>query len=74
MKKLNLALVLAGALTGAAQAQSAIEVYGIADMGLVQEVGNVAGSGATAAGNKSLAALNRVPASASKVRKIWAMA
>ncbi len=52
MKKLNLALVLAGALTGAAQAQSAIEVYGIADMGLVQEVGNVAGSGATAAGNK----------------------
>jgi predicted porin len=52
MKKLNLALVLAGALTGAAQAQSAIEVYGIADMGLVREVGNVAGSGATAAGNK----------------------
>ena len=52
MKKLNLALVLAGALTGAAQAQSAVEVYGIADMGLVREVGNVAGSGATAAGNK----------------------
>ena len=52
MKKLNLALVLTGALTGAAQAQSAIEVYGIADMGLVREVGNVAGSGATAAGNK----------------------
>ena len=50
MKKLNLALVLAGALTGAAQAQSAVEVYGIVDMGLVREVGSVTGS--TAGGNR----------------------
>jgi predicted porin len=40
MKKLNLALVLAGALTGAAQAQSAVEVYGIADMGFAREIGS----------------------------------
>ena len=50
MKKLNLALVLAGALTGAAQAQSAVEVYGIVDMGVVREVGDVAG--VSAVGNK----------------------
>jgi predicted porin len=50
MKKLNLALVLAGALTGAAQAQSAVEVYGIVDMGFVREVGDVAG--VSAVGNR----------------------
>ena len=50
MKKLHLALAVAGALTGAAQAQSAVEVYGIVDMGLVREVGSVTGS--TAGGNK----------------------
>jgi predicted porin len=50
MKKLQLALAVAGALTGAAQAQSAVEVYGIVDMGLVREVGSVAGG--TAGGNK----------------------
>ena len=50
MKKLNLALVLAGALTGAAQAQSAVEVYGIADMGFAREMGSVGSS--VAGGNK----------------------
>lgn len=50
MKKLNLALVLAGALAGAAQAQSAVEVYGIADVGFVREIGNVGAS--VAGGNK----------------------
>jgi predicted porin len=50
MKKLNLALALTGALTGAAQAQSAVEVYGIADMGFVREIGNVGAS--VAGGNK----------------------
>jgi predicted porin len=48
MKKLNLALVLAGALTGAAQAQSAVEVYGIVDMGLVREIGTKLDSGSGA--------------------------
>ena len=45
MKKLNLALVLAGALTGAAQAQSAVEVYGIVDVGAVREFGTKLDSG-----------------------------
>ena len=51
MKKLNLALVLAGALTGSAQAQSAVEVYGIVDMGVAREFGNVLSS-TIAHGNK----------------------
>jgi hypothetical protein len=51
MKKLNLALVLAGALTGAAQAQSAVEVYGIVDMGVAREFGDVLSS-TIAHGNK----------------------
>ncbi len=50
MKKLNLALVLAGALTGAAQAQSAVEVYGIADMGFARWTGSVGSS--VAAGDR----------------------
>lgn len=50
MKKLHLALAVAGALTGAAQAQSAVEVYGIVDLGFTREVGNVGGS--VAGGNK----------------------
>jgi predicted porin len=37
-------------LTGAAQAQSAVEVYGIVDMGFVREVGDVAG--VSAVGNR----------------------
>jgi len=50
MKKLTIALALAGAFTGAAHAQSTVEIYGIADMGLVRETGNV--PGATPAGTK----------------------
>jgi predicted porin len=41
MKKLHIALALAGAFASAAQAQSAIEIYGIVDMGLVREAGQV---------------------------------
>jgi predicted porin len=51
MKKLTIALAIAGAMTGAAQAQSSVEIYGIADVGFVRETGNV-GTTATAAGNK----------------------
>lgn len=51
MKKLNLALALAGVLTGAAQAQSTVEVYGIVDMGLVRDFGSMPG-GPAATGNK----------------------
>lgn len=43
MKKLHIALALAGAVAGAANAQSAVEVYGIVDMGFVRETGGVAG-------------------------------
>ncbi len=50
MKKLHLALAVAGALTGAAHAQSAVEVYGIVDMGFTREAGNVGSS--VAGGNK----------------------
>jgi predicted porin len=52
MKKLNLALVLAGALTGAAQAQSAVEVYGIVDMGVVRDSGSVIDTTGTSYGTK----------------------
>lgn len=50
MKKLTIALAIAGAMTGAAQAQSSVEIYGIADVGFVRETGNVGGG--VAAGNK----------------------
>lgn len=50
MKKLHLALAVAGAFTGVAHAQSAVEVYGIVDAGFVREAGNV-GAG-VAGGNK----------------------
>jgi predicted porin len=52
MKKLNLALVLASALTGAAQAQSAVEVYGIVDMGVVRDSGSVIDTTGTSYGTK----------------------
>lgn len=50
MKKLTIALAIAGGMTGAAQAQSSVEIYGIADVGFVRETGNVGGG--VAAGNK----------------------
>jgi predicted porin len=50
MKKLHFALAVAGALTGTAHAQSAIEIYGVADMGFVRETGDVGST--DAAGNK----------------------
>lgn len=43
MKKVLIALALAGTFTGAAQAQSAVELYGIVDMGFVGERGGLAG-------------------------------
>lgn len=43
MKKLHIALALAGAFAGTAQAQSAVEIYGIVDMGLVRDYGTVTG-------------------------------
>ncbi len=43
MKKSLVALALAGAFSGAVQAQSAIEMYGVVDMGFVRETGTVAG-------------------------------
>lgn len=58
MKKLHTALAIAGALTGAAQAETKVEIYGVVDMGFVRETGSVAGlatgAGApiTPAGNK----------------------
>lgn len=50
MKKLHVALAFAGALAGSVHAQSAVEIYGIVDMGLVRDSGNVGAS--VAAGNK----------------------
>ncbi len=53
MKKLHVALAFAGAVAGTAQAQSAVEVYGVVDMGFVRETGNIAGvTPSTAIGNK----------------------
>lgn len=43
MKKLHVALALAGAVAGTAHAQSAVEVYGVLDMGFVRESGSIAG-------------------------------
>ena len=50
MKKLHVALAVAGALAGTAHAQSAVEIYGIVDMGFVRESGDVGTS--AAGGNK----------------------
>lgn len=44
MKKSLVALAIAGTLAGSAYAESAVAVYGIVDMGLVSERGNVNGS------------------------------
>lgn len=41
MKKLFVALALAGASAGAAHAQSAVEIYGVVDMGFVAERGAI---------------------------------
>ncbi len=43
MKKLHVALALAGTLAGTANAQSAVEIYGVLDMGLVRDSGQVTG-------------------------------
>lgn len=43
MKKLHVALALAGAVAGTAHAQSAVEMYGVLDMGFVRESGTIAG-------------------------------
>ncbi len=65
MKKLHVALALfAGAVAGTAQAQSAVEVYGILDMGFVRESGAVAGldanGPATASANAVLPGGNKL--------------
>ncbi len=50
MKKLHVALALASVLAGAAHAQSAVDVYGVLDMGFVRDTGRI---GATpTAGNQ----------------------
>ncbi len=51
MKKSLIALALAGAFSGAVQAQSAIEMYGVVDMGFVRETGAVV-SGTSTLGNR----------------------
>ncbi len=43
MKKLHIALAIAGALTGTAYAETTVEIYGVVDMGFVRETGTVAG-------------------------------
>lgn len=43
MKKSFVALALAGACSGAVHAQSAIEIYGVVDMGFVRDSGTVTG-------------------------------
>ncbi len=43
MKKLHIALAVAGALTGTAHAQTNVEIYGVVDMGFVRETGTVTG-------------------------------
>lgn len=44
MKKSLIALAIAGSFAGSAFAESAVTVYGIADMGIVDESGNIGGS------------------------------
>lgn len=44
MKKSLVALAIAGSFAGSAYAESAVAVYGIVDMGIVSERGNVGGS------------------------------
>ncbi len=51
MKKLYTALAVAGALTANVHAQSAVEMYGVVDMGFVRDTGNITGLPA-ATGNK----------------------
>lgn len=43
MKKLHVALAMAGALTGTASAETNVEIYGVVHMGFVRETGAVAG-------------------------------
>lgn len=43
MKKLHVALAVAGALTGSAYAETNVEIYGVVDMGFVRDMGTVAG-------------------------------
>ncbi len=43
MKKLHVVLAVAGALSGAASAQTSVEIYGVVDMGFVRETGTVTG-------------------------------
>lgn len=58
MKKLHVALAFAGAVAGTAHAQSAVEVYGVLDMGFVRESGTIAGldSNGPAAGGTPITA------------------
>lgn len=67
MKKLHVALAFAGAFAGTAQAQSAVEVYGVVDMGFVRESGNVAGldtNGRLAGGTPVIAGGNKLTSGA----------
>jgi predicted porin len=43
MKKLHVALLITGAFTGSAFAQTNVEVYGVVDMGFVRDMGTVSG-------------------------------
>ncbi len=43
MKKLHIALAIAGTLTGTAYAETNVEIYGVVDMGFVRETGTISG-------------------------------
>lgn len=43
MKKLHIALAVAGVLTATAHAQTTVDIYGVVDMGFVRDTGTVAG-------------------------------
>lgn len=67
MKKLHVALAFAGAVAGTAQAQSAVEVYGVVDMGFVRESGTIAGldsNGPAAGGTPVTAGGNKLSSGA----------
>ncbi len=51
MKKLHIALAVAGALSATVHAQTNVEMYGVVDMGFVRETGNITGL-ANATGSK----------------------
>jgi len=76
MKKSLLALAAMGAFAGAAQAQSSVTVYGILDVGYINQKSDGTGTTATTTGNFS--ALGQSAESTSRlgsvVRKTWVVA